>query len=447
MKLTRRHFLSSTLAGGAMAAAGCATTDTPPASSEAATNTTRSPNGQLGIVCVGCGGQGAADLRAVSDERIVALCDVDSNRAEGAFRAFPNVPKYTDYREMLEKHHDDIDAVTVSTPDHMHGPVALAAMQLGKHVYVQKPMARTVAETRWLRDTARQYGVVTQMGNQGHSLPGCWMLREMIQSGFAGEITEVHAWTNRPNWPQGVERPKDTPEQPATIDWERWLGVAPERPYHPAYHPGRWRGWWDFGTGAMGDMGCHVLDPVFTALEPGLPVRSWAEHSGVNRETLPKSSIITMEFAARENMPPLTLKWHDGDERPPLPEGVTSFNDLGSEGSGTLYYGSRGVIYAGEYGGFVRFLDPARQAEWEAIAPERARGVNHQRAWIDACKAGEQPLSNFDYAWTITEASLVGVLAMRAEEPVEYDAENMRFTNNDELNEFIYPNYELGSAG
>jgi predicted dehydrogenase len=374
VKLTRRHFLTSTLAGGALTAAGCATngvgSELPV---ETATRRALSPNEQLGIASIGCGGQGAADLRAVSDERIIALCDVDSNRAEGAFRAHPDVPKYTDYREMLEKHYHDIDAVTVSTPDHMHGPIALAAMELGMHVYVQKPMARTVAETRWLRDAARRYGVITQMGNQGHSLPGCWMLREMVQSGFAGEITEVHAWTNRPNWPQGVDRPKDTPETPASLDWERWLGVAPHRPYHPGYHPSRWRGWWDFGTGAMGDMGCHVLDPAFTALDLGLPTRAWAEHTGVNRETLPKSSIITMEFPARNGMPPVTLKWHDGDEKPPLPEGVDSFGELGSEPSGTLYYGSKGVLYAGEYGGFQKDINPERQAEWEANAPERMR--------------------------------------------------------------------------
>ena len=444
MKLTRRHFLSSTLAGGALTAAGCATNGPGLERAGADAGRAPSPNGQLGIACFGCGGQGGADLRAVSDERIIALCDVDSERASGAFRAYPDVPKYTDYRELLDKHHHEIDAVTVSTPDHMHGPIALAAMELGKHVYVQKPMARTVAETRWLRDTAREYGVITQMGNQGHSLPGCWMLRDMVQAGFAGEITEVHAWTNRAHWPQGIDRPRDNPETPESLDWERWLGVAPHRPYHPAYHPGRWRGWWDFGTGAMGDMGCHVLDPVFTALEPGLPIRVSAEHSGVNNETLPKSAIITVEFPARNGMPPLTLKWFDGGELPPLPEGVESFDELGREPSGTLYYGSEGILYAGEYGGFARDINSERQAAWEATNPERHSGVNHQRAWAEACKSGEQPLSNFDYSWTLTEASLVGVLALRADGPVEYDGDAMRFTNDDALNEFIYPHYELG---
>lgn len=445
MKLNRREFLGASLAGGTIFAAGCATNGAPsPATAESGAVRRVSPNEQLAIASFGVAGQGAADLRAVSDERVVALCDVDSERAAGAFRAYPDVPKYTDYRELLEKHYHEIDAVTISTPDHMHGPIALAAMQLGKHVYVQKPMSRTIAEARWMRDTAHQYGVITQMGNQGRSLPGTWMLRDMVQSGFAGEITEVHAWTNRPNWPQGVDRPRDTPELPAHIDWQAWLGVAPERPYHPAYHPSRWRGWWDFGTGAMGDMGCHVLEPVFNALDLGLPTRASAVHSGVNNETLPRSSVITVEFPARNGMPPVTVKWHDGGELPPLPEGVNDLRELGNEPSGSIYYGTKGILYAGEYGGFVKDIDPDRQAEWEAAAPERMRGMNHQRAWVDACKSGEQPLSNFDYAATLTEGSLVGVLALRSEEPVEYDPEGMRFTNNDALNEFIYPHFERG---
>lgn len=441
-KLTRRGMLG--LAAAALAAATPAGAKKSPASkTKPAARRRVSPNEKLNIACVGVGGQGQSDLRAVIHENVVALCDVDEQRAGETFRALPEVPKYTDYRVMLEKQ-KDIDAVVIAIPDHMHAFVAMAAMQLGKHVYVEKPMAHTIAEAHLMAETARRQKVATQMGNQGHSMAGVWALEQMLESGIIGEVRTVYSWTDRPHWPQGSDRPADNPPVPPTLNWDLWLGGAPERPYHPAYVPHKWRGWWDFGCCAMGDMGCHVLDPPYTGLQLGAPTRVSAETSGVNDETGPVWSIITFEFPERGKRPPVTLTWYDGGKLPPRPDGVPADVVLGDKDGGSLFIGEKGMITVGTYGNRPRFLSPDMQQEWEAKAPEPKGAVGHHRSWIEACKGGKPALSNFEYAAPFTEVVLLGNVAMRASGPIDWDTKSKRVTNLPEANRFISGEYRAG---
>ena len=290
-----------------------------------------SPNEKLNIAGIGIGGMGGSNISACAAENVVALCDVDSDYAAKTFGKFPAAKQYTDFRVMLDRH-KDIDAVIVATPDHSHAVIALAAMERGKHVYVQKPLAHSVSEVRAMTEAAHKYRVVTQMGNQGHSGDGVRDLCEWIWSGAIGAVREVHAWTNRPVWPQGieVERPKERPAVPSSLDWEKWIGPAPFRPYHPAYHPGNWRAWWDFGTGSLGDLGCHILDAPFWALKLKYPISVegcistywhdlWKETKPRN-ETYPRSTIVRYKFPAREGMPEVKLTWWDGGMMPPRPD-------------------------------------------------------------------------------------------------------------------------------
>ncbi|MDZ4860604.1 MAG: Gfo/Idh/MocA family oxidoreductase [Candidatus Hydrogenedentes bacterium] len=437
--ITRRSMLGLSAA----ALAGCATGTGTPKSTALAAGPKVSANEKLNIACVGVGGQGQADLRSVMHENVVALCDVDSERAAVTYKNLPDIPKYNDYRVMLEKQ-KDIDAVVIAIPDHMHAFVATAAMQLGKHVYVEKPMAHSIAEVHKLATTANEYKVATQMGNQGHSMPGVWALCQMIDSGMIGPVHEVHSWTNRPTWPQGLERPTDTPPIPDTLNWEVWLGGALDRPYHPAYAPHKWRGWWDFGCCAMGDMGCHILDPPYTSLKLGAPVRLSTETSGVNDETGPLWSIITFEFPARGDMPPVKLTWFDGGKLPPRPEGLAPDYKLGDKDGGSILIGEKGSITVGTYGNGPRFLDPAQQQEWEANAPERPTATGHHRSWIEACKGGEPSLSNFEYAAPFTEVVLLGNIAIRAQQPIEWNTASKQVTNVPEANRFVDMPYREG---
>ncbi|MDH4240032.1 MAG: Gfo/Idh/MocA family oxidoreductase, partial [Phycisphaerae bacterium] len=308
-KLSRRDFM-----GGAAAVA--AFTIVPRHVLGGANNV--APSGKLNIAAIGSGGMGGGNINACRGENIVALCDVDDERAKDTYKRFPNAKKWKDFREMLDKQ-KDIDAVIVATPDHTHAVAAMAAMRRGKHVYVQKPLTRTVFEARTLTEAARKYKVATQMGNQGHSGEGVRLICEWIWDGAIGPVREVNAWTNRPIWPQGIDRPGDTPKVPDTLDWDLWLGPAPNRPYHPAYLPFAWRGWWDFGCGALGDMACHLLDPVFSALKLGYPDSVEACATKVNNETFPLASIVRYEFPARGDMPPVKLNWYDGGMKPPRP--------------------------------------------------------------------------------------------------------------------------------
>ena len=268
---------------------------------------------------IGAGGKGGSDIGGSADAgaKVVALCDVDESRAKKSRERFPDAKFYQDFREMLAKE-KGLDAVTVSTPDHAHAPAALEAIHLGKHVYVQKPLTRTIYEARKLLDASREQKVATQMGNQGHASGDTRKICEWLWQGGIGKVREVHFWTNRPIWPHGLDRPTDTPEVPASLDWDLWLCGRPYRPYHSAYHPFRWRGWWDFGAGALGDMGCHIVDAGFWAMDLARPASVEAESSGFNTESFPKWSIINYDYPARGDLPPCNVTWYDGGKLPPV---------------------------------------------------------------------------------------------------------------------------------
>ena len=436
-KVSRRTFL----AGTAAVAAGCAVAPKKVVHAPRY----KSPSEKLNIAGIGAGGRAEGDLNGVRSENIVALCDPDERRAVKMFRRYPDVPKYKDFRRMLEKE-KDIDAVVIATPDHTHAAAAMMAMQLGKHVYVEKPLTHSVYEARMLTEAAQRYKVATQMGNQGHSGEGVRKLCEMIWSGAIGPVREVHIWTNRPVWPQNIDRPTETPSVPKTLDWDLWLGPAPYRPYHPAYLPFKWRGWWDFGCGALGDMGCHIMDPPFWALRLTRPTTvEPVEIVGGNDETGPTASIIRYEFPQRGDMCPVSAFWYDGDKKPPRPEGVPADEKIGDGDNGSLFIGDKGIACAGEYGGNPRLLPASKMAEYE-FPPEtipRVR-VGHHRDWVQACKGGRPACSNFDYAGPLTEMVSLGNLAIRTRQKVYWDAENMRVTNVPEANQYVRREYRRG---
>jgi len=413
------------------------------------------PSDKLNIAGIGCGGQGGGDLSRMEKENIVALCDVDWERAAKTFAKHPNVPRYKDFRIMLEKQ-KDIDAVTVGTPDHFHAVAALAAIQLGKHVFVEKPQAHTVQEVRVLAKAAAEAKVATQMGNQGHAMESIRLLCEWIWDGAIGKVTEVQAWTPHPVWPQGMGRPAETPLVPDTLDWDVWLGPAPFRPYHPAYLPARWRGWLDFGTGGLGDMGCHIFDHIFWALKLGAPISVEASSSifvpgtmnwdkPKNTETYPQASIVTFKFPAREDFLPLTLTWYDGGLMPPRPEELSPGTKMGDTYGGALYIGDRGKILTGSHGASgLRIIPEEKMQAYQRPPKTIPRSIGHYREWIAACKGGPPAGSNFDYAAPLTELVLLGCAAVRAGEKLYWDAANMRFPNFPGADQYLTKNYRAG---
>ncbi len=387
----------------------------------------RAPSDTLNIGCVGVAGMGRQDVNGVSGENLVALCDVDWRHAEGTFTAYPGPKRYKDYRQMLERE-SGIDAVTVSTPDHTHGVIAMAALQAGKHVYCQKPLARTLWEVRALeRASSQRPRQATQMGNQGHAGEGTRQIREWVEAGAIGAVREVHYWTNRPIWPQAIDRPTDAHNVPSTLDWALWLGPAPDRPYHPAYVPFRWRGWWDYGTGALGDIACHAMDAAFWTLDLKFPTRIEAESSPLFAETAPRTSRITYDFPARGSRGPITGIWRDGGLSPTRPSDAdTATSWPPHEDGGQLWIGDRGKLVAGMYGQNPRLVDAARDKELKASPPpvKYPRVENVYAEWIAACKAGTQPGSSFaGHAGPLTEMVLLGNLAVRAARPIEVDPE------------------------
>jgi len=401
---------------------------------------TTPPSERVNVAGIGAGGQAAHDLQMVSRwSNIVALCDVDQKRAAESYKAYPDAVRYTDFRVMLDKQ-KDIDAVVVATPDHVHAIAAITAMELGKHVYVEKPMARTVYEVRKLVEAARKYKVATQMGNQGHSFRGCYTLKEWVEAGAIGDVTEVQCWTDRPTWPQGIDRPADTPPVPATLDWDLWLGPAPERPYNPAYCPRNWRGWWDFGSGALGDMGCHIMDGAHFALGLGAPTRIQAESSARNEETAPQWSIIRYEFPSRGKMPPVTLTWYDGGKMPERPKELPEDRRMGDQDGGALLIGSKGKIMTGTYGNGVEIFPEDRKP----AKTDQVKRPGHHENWIEACKGGPAPASNFEYAGSLAEIVLLGNIALRAGQPIEWDAENMCVKNAPDMERFVRPMFRQG---
>jgi len=433
-KVSRRWFIMSTAA----LAAGAAP--------RARAKQSVSPNEKLNVAGIGAGGKGNSDVRSMSDgNNIVALCDVDDKRAAENYNRFPNVPKYKDFRQMLDKEHKNIDAVTISTPDNTHAVAAMAAMQLWIHVFVQKPLTHDIYEARMLTEAARKYKVATHMGNQGHAGQGVRRVCEWIWADRIGKIREAHIWTNRPVWPQPVARPTETPPVPDTVDWDLWVGPAPMRPYHPCYLPHNWRGWWDFGCGALGDMACHIMDPAFTSLKLGYPTAVEAESEGNTEESGPKWSIIHYEFPARGEMPPVDVYWYDGNKKPPRPEGVPAGEELGDGGNnGTLFVGDKGMMTCGEYGGSPRLVPYVKPGVDRTIP----RSTGHYQEWIDACKGIEPAKGNlprgFDYAGPFTEMVLLGNLAIRCNQRIEWDGPNMTCTNFPEANQLVKRQYRQG---
>ncbi len=406
----------------------------------------RPPSDRLNIACVGVGGQGREDAQGVATENIVALCDVDDERAAESFRRFPKARRYRDFRVMLEKE-KDIDAVTVSTPDHTHAVAAMAAMELGKHVYCQKPLARSLAEVRAMGEAARRHGVATQMGIQGHCRDGLRRLREWIEAGAIGTIREVHYWTNRPIWPQAIKRPLEQFHSPPTLDWDLWLGPASERPYHPGYAPFKWRGWWDFGTGALGDMGCHGLDAAYWILDLPLPSRIVAETTPVFAETAPAASRVTYYFPARGLRPEIKVVWRDGGLRPIRPQQLEEGREIPPGGhSGQFFVGDKGVLAADIYGENPTLIPNSAHQKLVAAppAPKYSKSPGIYQEWIRACKGGKPASASFEYAVPLTTIVLLGNLAVRTGEAIEWDPASFRVTNKSLPNQYLHEEYRKG---
>jgi len=515
MAVSRRHFFYGSLLAGAVPSAGFGSA----ASLKSAGY--KSPNEKLNFAAIGSGGQGASNIRAASPtENIIALCDVDDRRAAETFKAFPNATTYKDFRTMLDKEGKNIDAVIVATPDHMHATAAMWCMERNKHVYVQKPLVRTIWEARQLREAATKYRVATQMGNQGYSNEGTRQCAEMVWAGEIGDVHTVHAWTDRPIWPQGLTEIPPSSPPPETLDWDLWLGCAQPRPYvkggegYPNnfggnfYQPFNWRGFFDFGCGALGDMACHILGAPNLALKLGAPTSvECIKKEGASPFMFPKASTIKFEFPARGSMPAVTLFWHDGMKQNPQIEGVPEGELLGdipnpprqggrrggqaAEGAqappppppspfvgpvfnyeqfdammkaakesgtpprmpspdGSLFIGDKGMITSGTYGENTRLLPVEKMKEYRfppELLTRSPSGQNaHYRDWIRACKGGEPSCSNFSIAGPFTEWIVMAVISLRVEGKLEWDPAKMRFTNNNEANKYVKPLYRKGWA-
>ncbi len=410
------------------------------------------PSEKLGIAGVGIGGQGRSDLEQVESEHIVALCDVDWAYAASTFAKYPQAKKFKDFREMLDRE-KGIDAVVVGTPDHAHAVVSMAALRRGKHVYCEKPLTRTVFEARALSAAARERKLATQMGNQGMAFEGNRLIEEWLADGAIGPVREVHVWSDRPThsgklplyWAQGIERPKDRPAVPASLDWDLWLGPAPLRPYHPAYVPFAWRGWWDFGSGGLGDMGIHNIAPVFSALKLTAPVSVHASSTAVYPETLPLASCVHYEFPARGELPPVALHWYDGGLVPVRPAELDEGRELNRE-DGILLVGDRGKMLVEGWGGHSpRLIPEKRMQEYKRPKKTLPRSVGHHNEWLEACKRGTATRSSFDFAGPLTEAVLLGTICIRlGGQKLVWDSANLRVTNVPEANKYLHYEYRPG---
>jgi predicted dehydrogenase len=411
-----------------------------------------SPNNKLNIAGVGVGGQGGSDVDQVNSENIVALCDVDAEHAAHVFKKYPNAKRYKDFRAMLDQD-KSIDAVVVGTPDHLHAIVSVTAMRHGKHVYCEKPLTRTVYEARAVAKAAREAKVVTQMGNQGMAFEGNRLINEWLWAGAIGPVREAHVWSDRPThrgkmplwWPQGIERPKETPPVPGTLDWDLWLGPAPLRPYHPAYVPFRWRGWWDFGSGGLGDMGIHNLAPVFSALKLGAPDTVQASSTPVFSETVPLAAMVHYQFPARGDMPPVELHWYDGGLLPERPAELEENRALDPE-DGIIFVGDKGKMLVKGWGGeHPRLLPESLDKAYQRPPKTLPRSIGHYKEWIQACKTGSPTRSNFDFAGPLTEAVLLGSVCIRnGGDKLVWDSANLKITNDPDANKYLHFEYRKG---
>jgi len=497
---TRRHFFFGPLLAGAIPIRGFGSVPSLKALGY------KSPNEKLNIASIGAGGKASSDIDGCTSENIVALCDVDQERAAHKFTEYDRVPKYRDFRKMLDEQGNSIDAVIVAIPDFMHATAAMWAMERGKHVYVQKPLTRTVWEARQLMEAANKYKVATQMGNQGYSNEGTRQAAEMIWAGEIGNVTEVHAWTDRPIWPQGLTVIPAPDPVPSTLDWDLWLGIAEQRPYTSGgpdykspigghfYQPENWRGFFDFGCGALGDMACHILGAPNLALQLGNPTSvECVQKEGVSSFMFPAKSVIRYDFPARGSMPPVKLFWHDGLKETPKIPGVPEGELLGDlprrpwsrpagqaapQGpppprpftgmigrvfnwetfqkekgdpdlvvpppDGSLFIGDKGMITTGTYGEQTRLIPVEKMADYRFPPPLLTRSPGHYRDWIRACKGGDPACSNFNVAAPFAEWMLLGVIALRFDGKLEWDAAKMRFTNNEQANKYLKPTFRKG---
>lgn len=404
-----------------------------------------SANNKLNVASVGVGGMGFNDIRSVPTENVVALCDVDAQRVAHAMQQFPGAKPYRDYRRLLDEE-KSLDAVMIATPDHNHAIVTMAALKRGKHVFCQKPLTRTVHEALEIGKAAQAAGVATQMGNQGQASEEARLVSEFIWCGAIGNVREIHGWSNRrPDIsPRGIPRPQDTPPVPENLDWDRWLGPAPARPYHPCYLPFRWRGWWDFGTGVLGDIGCHNLSAAFKALKLGWPESveacstHWNAPQEIKNETAPLASIVTFRFAAEGDRPELMIRWYDGGMMPPLPKELEDGKNI-FVNDGTLIVGEQGMLLG------HRLLPESRMQEVGKPPQVLPRSPGHYQEWLDACKGGPPAGSNFvDHAAHLTAVVMMGNVAIRTQEKLYWDAERLQFKNSDLANQLMNPPYRDG---
>ena len=430
----------------------------------------QAPNSKLNLAGIGIGGQGGHDVNELASENIVALCDVDAGYAGGLFKKYPNAKRFTDYRKLLDAM-PEVDAVVIGTPDHHHAPASMEAIRRKKHVYCEKPLTHSVWEARRVAQAAREAKVATQMGNQGQASEDTRRLAEFVWAGAIGDVTEVHVWTDRPSnglfneyWPQGVARPKDTPLVPANLDWDLWIGPAPMRPYNPIYAPFKWRGWWDFGTGALGDIGCHAMDPIFRALKLGAPLSVQGSSTRVNPETFPLGAMVTWQFPARTAevqsnnvhprqltgreagaiaMPPVKVVWYDGGLRPPRFDDLPEGRPMGD--NGRLLIGTKGFILGNSV------YPQSRAKEIGEIPKTLPRSEGHYKEFITACKGGPAAGSNFDFAGPLAEAVLLGNVPLRVQLREDltrfkllWDAAALRFTNVEDANQWLKREYRAG---
>lgn len=452
--LTRRSFMAGAAAlTGVFAAPGAHAQD---AQDAPQLQPTVRPSDVVTLAAVGVGGRGLDNLKDVKDTgvRVVALCDCDARQTAEASAMFPDARRYSDWRRMLDAE-KSVDGVVVSTPDHNHAIVAVAAIRRGKHVYCEKPLARSIWEAREMARVAAEMDVATQMGTQGHAYEGTRRAIEAVRSGAIGEVTELHVWTDRPAgwWPQGVARPAEASPVPPELDWDVWLGPAPMRPYNPAYVPFKWRGFWDFGTGAIGDMGIHNLDTAYWALGLGAPARvavrdcSPGLRDATIKETAPLWSIIEIEFPARGQRPPVKMTWYDGDKMPP--QELFQGEKIVTHDGGSLMIGSKGTLFTrtwhgGDTPGNLFLLLPTKTfAEFVPPAPTLPRTPSHHREWVDAIRGQAMPLSNFGYASVLTEALLLGNVALRSGEPVTWNAATMH-AGSRAAEPFLKPEFRRG---
>ncbi|HWB08506.1 MAG TPA: Gfo/Idh/MocA family oxidoreductase [Pirellulales bacterium] len=434
-KSSRRQFLQTTAATGVgfWVAAGLQAEES------------QSPNEKIRFACVGIDGKGASDSEDAGKRGdVVAICDIDDRKLNAAGKKFEGAKKYNDFRKMLDEMGPSIDAVTVSTPDHCHAVIAAMAMEMGKHCFCQKPLTHSIWEARRLGEIARAKKVATQMGNQGTANDSLRRAAGIIKSGALGAVSEVHVWTNRPIWKQGIKRP-DPIEVPSAIHWEEWLGPAPYRPYGDGYHPFAWRGWWDFGTGALGDMACHTVNMPYMALQLRDPTSVQAKTSGHNRDSYPEWSVIDFEFPSNDHRPGLKFTWYDGGQKP----AKELLDGREPSASGCLVIGNKGKLYApGDYAeGEIALLGGISEPTVDFV-----HSPGHFEEWVLAIRGGEQAMSNFpDYAGPLTETILLGNLAVWAApeagemgKKIEWDAKNIVATNAPEVAEVVKPKYRDG---